>query len=218
MLKKIFLSIIILHFYQTVFLQPRSEIDFNKGWKFLLKDDSLASNPVYNDVGWRNLTLPHDWSIEFDFAKENPATTQDGALPTGIGWYRKTFILPASAQNKNVRIEFDGMYRNSEVWINGNYLGKRPYGYSSFSYDLSKYIKPSPAKNVIAVKVDNSQQPNSRWYSGSGIYRNVRLVVTNKISIEKWGTFTTTAIVNAREATINIKSSIINKSERDEII
>jgi len=208
MLKKIFLSFIILLFYQTAFLQPRSEIEFNKEWKFLLKDDSLASKPVYNDVGWRNLTLPHDWSIEFDFAKENPATTQGGALPTGIGWYRKIFILPASAQNKYVRIEFDGVYRNSEVWINGNYLGKRPYGYSSFSYDLTKYIKPSPAKNVIAVKVDNSLQPNSRWYSGSGIYRNVRLVVTNKISIKKWGIFITTPEINKESATIEISTSM----------
>lgn len=208
MLKKIFLSFIILLFYQTAFLQPRSEIDFNKGWKFLLGDDNVAKEPVYDDSKWRRLSLPHDWSIEGDFAKENPATTQGGALPTGIGWYRKTFVLPVFLKNKNVRIEFDGVYRNSELWINGNYLGKRPYGYSSFSYDLSKFIKSAPSKNVMVVKVDNSQQPNSRWYSGSGIYRNVRLVVTNKISIEKWGTFIITPEINKESATIEISTSI----------
>ena len=160
----------------------------------------LAKQSIYDDSKWRSLSLPHDWSIEGEFSKEHPATTQGGALPTGIGWYRKTFVLPLAAKNKNIRIEFDGVYRNSEVWINGNYLGKRPYGYSSFSYDLTKYIKPAPAKNAIVVKVDNSQQPNSRWYSGSGIYRNVRLVATNKISVEKWGTFITTPEINSRNA------------------
>ena len=188
--------------------QPRSVINFNKNWKFLSGDDSAAKQSVYNDSKWRKLSLPHDWSIEGDFAKEHPTTPQGGALPTGIGWYRKTFVLPASVRNKNIRIEFDGAYRNSEVWINGNYLGKRPYGYSSFSYDLSKYIKPSPAKNVIAVKVDNSQQPNSRWYSGSGIYRNVRLVATGKISIDKWGTFITVPEISKASAVIEISTSM----------
>lgn len=196
--------------------QPRSTIDFNKDWKFLLGDDSAARQPAYDDSKWRQLSLPHDWSIEGDFSKDHPATTQGGALPTGIGWYRKTFMLPAGTLNKNVRIEFDGVYRNSEVWINGIYSGKRPYGYSSFSYELTKYIKPAPAKNVIAVKVDNSQQPNSRWYSGSGIYRNVRLVATGKISIEKWGTFITTSEVDSKTASINIDTKIDNTTEKAE--
>ena len=147
--------------------QVRSEIDFNNEWKFYLGDDSLAKEPSYNDSKWRKLSLPHDWSIESDFKKDFPATTQGGALPGGIGWYRKTFTLPSSAKNKNVSIEFDGVYKNSEVWINGHYLGKRPNGYVAFSYDLTEYILPSPQKNVIVVKVDNSQQPDSRWYSGS---------------------------------------------------
>ena len=169
--------------------QVRSEIDFNNGWKFYLGDDSLAKEPSYNDSKWRKLSLPHDWSIESDFKKEFPATTQGGALPGGIGWYRKTFTFPVSAKNKNISIAFDGVYKNSEVWINGHYLGKRPNGYVDFSYELTAYILPSPKKNVIAVKVDNSEQPDSRWYSGSGIYRKVMLIIKNKIAFDRHGIF-----------------------------
>jgi beta-galactosidase len=169
--------------------QTRSVIDFNKEWKFLLGNDSAAISPTYDDRKWRMLTLPHDWSIESDFKKDFPATNQGGALPGGIGWYRKTFVLPASTKSKDVTIEFDGIYRNSEVWINGHYLGKRPNGYISFEYDLTQYIKQAPAKNIITVKVDNSQQPNSRWYTGSGIYRNVKLVIKNKIAFDRHGTY-----------------------------
>jgi len=171
---------------QALFAQ-RMSIDFNKDWKFYLGNDSLASAKEYNDTKWRTLNLPHDWSIESDFIKEAPATNQGGSLPGGIGWYRKTFILPSSAKDKLVSIEFDGVYKNSEVWINGHYLGKRPYGYVAFSYDLTPHLLPAPQKNVIAVKVDNSQQPDSRWYSGSGIYRNVKLIIKNTISIDYQG-------------------------------
>lgn len=158
----------------------------------MLADDSLAKNELYNDTRWRSLSLPHDWSIEGNFSSSHPATTQGGALPGGIGWYRKSFVLPDGSADKDIRIEFDGIYRNSEVWINGHYLGKRPNGYISFSYDLSPWLKKAPARNVIAVRVDNSQQPNSRWYTGSGIYRNVRLVVAGKVAVDTWGTYITT--------------------------
>ncbi len=182
--KKYVLTFSFLVLWQCSFAQlPRSVIDFNNDWKFYLGNDSTASNIDYDDATWRKLSLPHDWSIEGNFSKDNPATTQGGALPGGIGWYRKTFTVPVSSKNKNVSIEFDGMYRNSEVWINGHYLGKRPNGYISFQYDLTPHLKYGAEKNVIAVKVDNSQQPNSRWYTGSGIYRNVRLVM-----IKKWFT------------------------------
>ena len=184
--------------------QVRSVIDFNKDWKFLLGNDSLACEVVYNDSKWRKLSLPHDWSIESDFSKEYPATTQGGALPGGVGWYRKTFVLPVAVKNKNVSIEFDGVYKNSEVWINGHYLGKRPNGYVSFSYDLTPYLLSSPHKNVIAVKVDNSQQPDSRWYTGSGIYRNVKLVFKNKTAVENYGIFITTPEISGESATVEI--------------
>ena len=157
-------------------------------------NDSTAINTNYNDAAWRTLSLPHDWSIEGAFSKDHPATTQGGALPGGIGWYRKAFTVPVSSQEKNVSVEFDGVYRNSEVWINGHYLGKRPNGYISFQYDLTPYLKFGTEKNVIAVKADNSQQPNSRWYTGSGIYRSVRMVIKNKIAIDYTGSFITTSL------------------------
>ncbi len=145
--------------------QTQQRENFNKGWKFFQGDDGKASDAGFDDSKWRRLNLPHDWSIEGSFDEKNPAKTDGGALPTGIGWYRKTFTIPASSSKKYLSIVFDGVYRNSEVWINGHYLGKRPYGYSSFSYDLNGWLKYGQ-KNVLAVKVDNSEQPNSRWYTG----------------------------------------------------
>jgi beta-galactosidase len=181
--------------------QVRSVVDFNNDWNFFLGDDEAAKEPGYNDSRWRKLSLPHDWSIESDFKKEFPATNQGGALPGGTGWYRKTFVLPVSAKNKDVTIEFDGVYRNSEVWINGHYLGKRPNGYIFFEYDLTPYIKQAPATNLIAVKVDNSQQPNSRWYTGSGIYRNVKLVLKSKIAFDRYGTYITSGVYSVDKET-----------------
>jgi len=155
--------------------QVRKTLDFNKDWKFLLGNDSLAYEEKHDDSKWRKLNLPHDWSIESDFKKDAPATNQGGSLPGGIGWYRKTFFVPAADSFRSHRIDFDGVYRNSEVWINGHYLGKRPNGFVSFSYELTKFLQYGK-KNVIAVKVDNSHQPDSRYYTGSGIYRDVKLV------------------------------------------
>ena len=198
--------------------QPRSEIDFNEGWKFFLGNDSSAIDPKFNDSRWRSLSLPHDWSIESDFIKDAPATNQGGSLPGGIGWYRKTFTLPTTTKNKNVSIEFDGVYKNSEVWINGHYLGKRPYGYVSFSYDLTGYIFPSPQKNVIVVKVDNSQQPDSRWYSGSGIYRNVKLHVTNNISITISGIFINADKIENNKVDIAVSINVLNNSLKRKIV
>ncbi|MEO6230535.1 MAG: sugar-binding domain-containing protein [Ferruginibacter sp.] len=215
-MRRYFILLSTLFYVQLSSAQVRNIIDFNNNWKFHLGDDSTAFTTNHKDASWRKLTLPHDWSIEGDFSNSNPATTQGGALPTGIGWYRKTFVLPAVVKNKNIRIEFDGVYRNSEVWINGHYLGKRPYGYSSFSYDLTKFLKAAPANNIIAVKVDNSAQPNSRWYTGSGIYRNVRLVATNKIFIDKYGVFITTPEVNKQSATLEISTSISTNYKVDQ--
>lgn len=203
-MKRYLMLFVFLMLLQNLFAQsPRSVIDFNSDWKFYLGNDSTAYNMNYNDAGWRKLSLPHDWSIESDFIKDAPATNQGGSLPGGIGWYRKIFTVSASSRNKDISIEFDGVYRNSEVWINGHYLGKRPNGYISFHYDLTPYLKYGNEKNVIAVKVDNSQQPNSRWYTGSGIYRNVRLIAKNKIAIDKSSMFITATIlgleINSRE-------------------
>jgi beta-galactosidase len=164
------------------------------------------------------LDLPHDWSIEGKFSKDHPATPGGGALPGGLGWYRKTFAMPESEKAKLAFIEFDGVYRNSEVWLNGHYLGKRPYGYISFRYELTPFLKFGNEKNVLAVKVDNSQQPNSRWYSGSGIYRNVWLVTTEKVCVDHWGTFVTTPEVSEQSAKISIQTSVRNASQQDQPI
>lgn len=181
---------------------------FNKEWKFFLGDDASASSSTFNDDTWRTLNLPHDWSIELPFDINSPTGNGGGALRGGTGWYRKTFAMPATAKNKFVAITFDGVYRNSEVWINDHYLGKRPYGYSSFQYDISPYLKFGNEKNVIAVKVDNSQQPNSRWYSGSGIYRNVWLTVTDKTHIPYNGAYITTPQINSKSANVNLKTNV----------
>jgi len=183
---------------------PRQEVDFNKGWKFRLGDQAGWSSAELNDNTWSALDLPHDWSIEGKFDKNNPATVGGGALPGGTGWYRKQFQVPASARGKYVAIDFDGVYRNSEVWINGHYLGKRPNGYIAFRYDLSKHLRYG-GMNTIAVKVDNAKQPNSRWYSGSGIYRDVKLLTANPIHVEQWGSYVTTPEVTEQSAKVQVE-------------
>ena len=190
----------------------RIRLNFDQNWKFQLGDVKDAQTPEFDDSGWRVLNLPHDWSIEGKFSKDNPATPGGGALPGGIGWYRKNFVVSGNEKNKEVFVEFDGVYRNSEVWINGHSLGIRPYGYSSFEYNITQYLNSSGKNNVIAVKVDNSKQPNSRWYSGSGIYRNVWLVTTGKIHISHWGTFVRTPDITARSAKIVLSVNVANSS------
>ncbi len=204
---KLLYSVLLLAVLQHANAQARKTIDFNAGWKFYLGSDSTASSENYNDAQWRQLSLPHDWSIEGNFSKTHPATNQGGALPGGIGWYRKTFSIPVTEKEKNIYIEFDGVYRNSEVWINGHYLGKRPNGYTSFRYDITPYVKLGTGKNVVAVKVDNSQQPNSRWYTGSGIYRNVRLVITNTIAFKENGLYIIPEMKDG-EGSLNIQAWI----------
>jgi beta-galactosidase len=186
------------------FAQSRQELNFNSGWKFSLGDQASWSSAELNDKNWRTLDLPHDWSIEGKFDKNHPATVGGGALPGGTGWYRKQFQVPASAKGKYIAIDFDGVYRNSEVWINGHYLGKRPNGYVAFRYDLSRYLRYG-GMNTLAVKVDNAKQPNSRWYSGSGIYRDVKLVTLNPVHVEQWGSYVTTPAVTDLAAKVQVE-------------
>lgn len=181
--------------------------DFTADWTFHLGDDSAASRPDYDDTAWRILNLPHDWAIEGEFSRDNPSGTGGGALPGGIGWYRKTFTVNQADEGKRLYIDFDGVYMNSEVFINGHSLGVRPYGYVSFSYDLTPHIKWG-GKNVVAVRVDNAEQPNSRWYSGCGIYRNVWLTKLNPVHIAQWGTFITAEDVSKNSARLNIRTKI----------
>jgi beta-galactosidase len=185
---------------------PRVRESFDFGWKFQKGDWPGAQEPEFADAAWRSLDLPHDWSIEGPFSEKEPA---QGSLPTGIGWYRKRFRVPEAYKDRTVTIEFDGIYENSEVWINGKYLGKRPYGYVPFAYDLSGLLNPGH-DNVVAVRVDNSRQPNCRWYSGSGIYRHTWLLATNQVHVGYWGTFVTSPRVSKETATVQVKTRVSN--------
>ena len=167
--------------------EAREKINFDKGWRFILADSAQMSLAMYDDSAWRMLNVPHDWAIEGDFSASAPSGNSGGALPGGVGWYRKSFEVAAADKGKLFYIDFDGVYMNAKVWINGQLLGQRPYGYSSFRFDLTPHLKFG-ARNVVAVRVDNSDQPNSRWYSGCGIYRHVWLVKTEKIHVAHWGT------------------------------
>ena len=186
--------------------RQRLLMDYN--WKFIQNDIKGAEKIDFDDTQWRELNLPHDWSIEGEFNKNAVTGGSGGFLPTGIGWYRKHFNIPDIRENQQFTIEFDGVYMNSDVWINGHHLGKHPYGYSPFYYELTSYIKEG--ENIIAVKVDNSMQPNSRWYSGSGIYRHVWLYIKGPVHIAQWGTYITTPHVDSLSTNILVQTWIEN--------
>ncbi|PKQ64258.1 hypothetical protein BZG02_05395 [Labilibaculum filiforme] len=202
---------------QSVNQSARTVDDFNFGWKFHLGDEVDAYKLEYDSKDWRNAQLPHDWSVEHSFTQENTGGAT-AFLPAGIGWYRKSFAMPVAATNKITRIEFDGVYTNSEVWINGHYLGKRPFGYAPFAYDLTAYLNYGDVKNVIAVKVDRSAYLDSRWYPGSGIYRNVKLVTSGKVHIPQWGTQITTPNVSTDKAKVHIVTDVKNDLEEEKLI
>ncbi|MFC2090462.1 beta-galactosidase GalB [Bacteroidota bacterium] len=185
---------------------------FNEDWKFIL-DTIDYTQPGIDDSSWRILNLPHDWSIEGEFNPKHPATTGGGALPGGTGWYRKEFQIPETDKNKLIFIHFDGIYWNSEVYLNGTLLGKRPNGYISFYYDMTPYVHYGDEANVLAVKVDNSNQPNSRWYSGSGIYRNVWITKTAPVYIDFHTTYITTPDVSSKKALVHVQSLLANSTE-----
>lgn len=188
--------------------QSRKITSFDSNWRFMNGDVAEAQAVTFNDSKWRTLNVPHDWSIEGENLRDNPGGGSIGYFPMGTGWYRKSFSVPGYNKNKVYTIEFDGVYMNSTVWLNGHLLGTWPYGYSSFSYDLTPYLKKSG--NVLAVKVDNSAQTNSRWYTGSGIYRHVRLVETQKTHFEKWGVFNHTLSIADGKAVVRVQSEFSN--------
>ncbi|MEL1252258.1 sugar-binding domain-containing protein [Flavobacterium sp. DGU38] len=184
---------------------------FNSDWKFALGDASENSQTNFNDSSWRKLSLPHDWSIEGKSEKNNPSEGDGGFYPMGKAWYRKIFSVPAEWKEQKIAIYFEGVYMNAEVFINGKSVGFQPYGYTSFEYDLSPYLKFGE-KNTIAVKVDNSQQKNCRWYSGSGIYRNVWLMVRNPVHVKNWGIAISTLEVKNNKAAIQVKTVVKNET------
>ncbi len=187
---------------------------FTTGWRFLQSDAPGAEKPSFDDSAWVNVTLPHDWSIAGPPKEDAPSRGAGAFMPTGIGWYRKTFTVPDPDAKPNAArrtfIVFDGVMANSDVYLNGELLGHRPYGYVSFYYELTPHLHAG--KNVVAVRVDDSQQPASRWYPGAGINRQVRLVTTGDAHIIPWGTFVTTPVVMADSATIHIRSTVTNES------
>jgi len=202
-------------------------LDFGKDWKFILvnpesvKDtgsgDEKVEGPAYNDSEWNTLDIPHDWSIELlPISEKNVGVDySSGFFQGGLGWYRKTFILPSSMKDKKISIDFDGVYMDSYVYMNGKLLGNHPYGYTGFSFNLTGLVyTDGKTPNVIAVKVQNPV-PSSRWYSGSGIYRNVRLVVTEDIYVKRWGiTITNTDLKNTileNYANLYVKTDILNE-------
>jgi beta-galactosidase len=183
----------------------------DSNWKFLLGDPSGAEVPSFADASWRTLDVPHDWSIESKPEKDNPSGGGGGFFPGGTGWYRKRFRAPADWKGKRVGVDFDGVYRNATVYLNGHKLGDHPYGYTAFTFDLTPELNFA-GTNVLAVRVDNSAQPNSRWYSGSGIYRHVRVVVTDPTHVAHWGVFVTTPEVSNSSARISIRTRVANES------
>lgn len=193
--------------------QSRRQLPMDSGWRFSLGDPAEAEKITFDDTKWRTIEVPHDWSIEGAFEEKNSTGGAGGFLPSGVGWYRKHFTLSADHAGRRVFIDFDGVMANSDVWINGFHLGRRPYGYVSFRYELTGHLNFGKVSNVIAVRADNSRQPASRWYSGAGIYRHVRMVVTHPVHIDQWGTFVTTPQVAADKATVLVQSTVVNQSE-----
>ncbi|MCF8362667.1 MAG: DUF4982 domain-containing protein [Prolixibacteraceae bacterium] len=217
------INIIIVFFFCTIFFYAcsnsstiRIKAGFNENWKFIKGDLDNANIFTDNTLDWRSVKIPHDWSIEGSIEKENPSGHFGGFYPGGVGFYQKTFQYKSNWKNKLVEITFDGIYMNSEVWINDHYLGKRPNGYVGFSYDLTPFLKKG--QNTLLVKADNSAQPNSRWYTGSGIYRNVWLQVKNPVSVIKHGTYIVAENISSKSADIKIKTSIGNKLESGKVL
>jgi len=178
---------------------------FNQDWRFALGDQTGADAAGFDDSAWRKLDLPHDWSIEGPFDSKWASGT--AYLPAGIAWYRKHFTLPAADAGKLVSIQFDGVYKDSTVYLNGHALGTRPYGYISFQYDLTPYLNAT-GDNVLAVRVDHHDFADSRWYPGSGIFRNVYLIATNPFFVEHDGTFVTTLAATDDAADISIATTL----------
>jgi beta-galactosidase len=202
------LSLLVISGPVTAQAPARQRLLMDYGWRFTRGDPAGAEAPGFDDAGWRAVDLPHDWSIEGPYDQHAPTGGSGGYLPTGIGWYRRAFTRPAGPRGSRVTVEFDGVYQNSDVWINGHHLGNRPNGYISFHYDLTPHLRAG--SNVVAVRVDNSRQPNTRWYSGSGIYRHVWLTVTGPLHVGQWGTYLTTPEVDTATAQVAVRTRIVN--------
>ncbi|MDC0769063.1 glycoside hydrolase family 2 TIM barrel-domain containing protein [Streptomyces sp. HD] len=200
----------------------RSTVALRDGWRFALVNPggitdptgayADAAEPGHDDSGWREVAVPHDWSIEFAPTTEHGTTSGTGFFPGGLGWYRLAFTLPPALAAKRISVEFDGVYMDSYVYCNGKEAGRHPYGYTGFAFDLTDLVHTDGStENVLAIKVQN-QLPSSRWYSGSGIYREARLVVTEPVHVERWGTYVTTPEITEERGTVRVRTSVVNAS------
>lgn len=185
----------------------------DSGWAFFQGNAVGVEKPEFDSSSWKKVDVPHDWSIAGNFSQSAPATGSGGWLPTGMAWYRKEIKPPAGSRGERVWIEFDGVMANSNVWMNGNLLGHRPSGYVSFRYDLTDHLK-ADSTNVLVVKADTSDQPASRWYTGGGIYRHVRLVTAHPMHVQPWGVYVTTPEVSEKSATVKVQTSLTNTSAK----
>ncbi len=210
-IKKV-ITFIFLLWIQTVLFASREVIDFNDDWKFILCDKPEFKYSVINDKDWRTVKIPHDWSFEDGISKDGTQGQSGGYHDGGVGWYSKSFTIEPGWQDKAIYVDFDGIYMNSEVWINGHYLDKRPYGYISFRYEISTWLKDG--KNTLAVRVDNSKEPSARWYHPCGIYAPVRLIVTSKFHIAPNSIFVTTPKVATDSAIVNVEVRFLNIPEK----
>lgn len=198
--------LLLLVFFASNLCAQRIEFNLNNNWHFVLEDNASFSDEKFNDSSWDVLNLPHDWSFEKGVRVGGDQGQGGGYHDGGIGWYRKQFNVKKESLSKITYINFDAVYMNSEVWINGNYLGKRPYGYISFRYDISKYLKEG--KNTIAVRVDNSLEPSARWYHPCGIYAPVKLIEVNHIHFKPNTIFLTTPSIETEKASVHITAEI----------
>lgn len=196
--------------------KARTVLPFNQDWLFHYGDAPGADATAFPDTAWRELSLPHDWSIEGPnppanpFAQNAPSLGRGGYLPTGIGWYRKHFTLAQVSTGRRVYVEFDGVMADSDVYVNGRHIGNHPYGYTSFRYDITSSVRFGAADNVIAVKTDTSLQPASRYYTGAGIYRDVRLIATDPVHVDQWATHVTTPDPSTTAATVRAQTTVVN--------
>lgn len=200
-------------------------ICFDEGWRFIKENPAKAEEPSFDDSAWRLLDLPHDWSIEDlpnqtkdsivgPFSKASIGKMGTGYTVGGTAWYRKTFVVDKNNATKVVYLQFDGIYQNADVWVNGKHVGNHPYGYTSFYYNITPYLNPAGENNTLAVQVKN-EGLNARWYSGSGIYRHTWLTFTDRVHIGTWATFVTTPEVSAEKATVSVKTTVVNANDTD---
>lgn len=197
---------------------PNSRVvqSFDQNWRFIQEDQEGAENVRFNDNTWRLLNVPHDWSIEGEFDRDNPTARGGAYLPSGIGWYRNSFTIPKSAQGRKVWINFGGLMANSDVFINGHHLGHRPYGYVEINYDLTDHLNYGK-ENVIAVRLDNTLQPASRWFTGAGIYRHVDLIIKEATYVDHNGVFVITPEVSEDIANVRVRTDVVNAGESADV-